>query len=99
MRGQLHRQGLRPAHLRAAPPRLRRAPWTFDLGASLTYQRSFGGADLRVKLAVYNLLNQQRALEVDDSYETGVGVVNEFYRLGTGYQTPRYAQLTVSVDF
>ncbi|ROU07821.1 TonB-dependent receptor [Lysobacter enzymogenes] len=76
-----------------------RTPWTFDLGASLTYQRSFGGADLRVKLAVYNLLNQQRALEVDDSFETGVGVANEFYRLGTGYQTPRYAQLTVSVDF
>lgn len=76
-----------------------RTPWTFDLGASLSYQRSLGAADLRVKLAVYNLLNRQRALEVDDSYETGVGVVNEFYGLGTGYQTPRYAQLTVSVDF
>lgn len=76
-----------------------RTPWTFDLGASLTYQRSFGEADLRVKLAVYNLLNQQRRLEVDDEYEIDVGQVNEFYGLGTGYQSPRYAQLTVSVDF
>lgn len=76
-----------------------RTPWIYDVGASLTYQKSFGAADLRVKLAVYNLLNQQRALEVDDSYETGVGVANKFYGLGTGYQNPRYAQLTVSVDF
>ena len=38
-------------------------------------------------------------MEVDHEYETGIGVVNEFYGYGTGYQTPRYAQLTVSVDF
>lgn len=76
-----------------------RTPWIFDMGASLSYQRSVGAADLRVKLAVYNLLNQQRAIEVDDQYESGVGLVNKFYGLGTGYQSPRYAQLSVSVDF
>jgi hypothetical protein len=65
----------------------------------LSYQRSFGPAALRVKLAVYNLLNQQRKIEVDDEFERDVGFPNEAYRLGTGYQTPRYAQLTVSVDF
>ncbi|UJB19826.1 MULTISPECIES: TonB-dependent receptor [Lysobacter] len=76
-----------------------RTPWIFDVGASVSYQRSFGPAALRVKLAVYNLLNQQRKIEVDDEFESDVGFPNEAYRLGTGYQTPRYAQLTVSVDF
>ncbi|HVF16932.1 MAG TPA: hypothetical protein VNA21_08465, partial [Steroidobacteraceae bacterium] len=73
-------------------------PWTFDLGANVTYKQSFSAADLSVKLAVYNLLNQQRITEVDD-FLGSVPNGNEDYGLGTGYQSPRYALLTLKFDF
>ncbi len=43
-----------------------RTPWLFDLGANVTFRHSFSAADLRVKLQVNNLLNQQRVTEVDE---------------------------------
>ena len=58
-----------------------RLPWTFDVGASLTYLYSFNNADLRVKFAVFNLLDQQRVTEVNEDlkFENGVGTFNEFF--------------------
>ncbi len=77
-----------------------RTPWTYDVGASLTYLRSFGSADLRVKLAVYNLFNQQRTIEVEEDLQTDISnTLNPDYRLPLGFQTPRYAQLTVTLEF
>jgi hypothetical protein len=76
-----------------------RLPWTFDVGASVTYLRSFGNANMRIKFAAYNLLNQERVIEVDDELETDIGFRNPSYREGTGYQSPRYFQLTASIDF
>jgi hypothetical protein len=88
-----------------------RMPWTYDLGASLTYLRSFGKADLKVKFAVYNLLNQQRVVRVDQELQPTVGLTapdangvqqteyNEFFGQGYGFQSPRYAQLVVSLTF
>lgn len=82
-----------------------RMPWTYDLGASVTYLNSFGGTDLRVKFAVFNLLNQQREIRVDQELQTSVGMdgdqpqYNEFFGEGYGFQSPRFAQLTVSLTF
>lgn len=76
-----------------------RTSWLYDLGANVTYRHSFSVADLRVKLAVYNILNQQRETQVVDRLEPNLGVPNEYYRLGDGYQTPRYATLTFNLDF
>ena len=76
-----------------------RLPWTYDLGASLTYKQSFGSANLRVKFAIYNLLNEEVVTEVDEELEPDIGFRNPDYRRGTAYQSPRYAQLTVSLDF
>lgn len=77
-----------------------RLPWTYDLGASLTYLHSFGQANLKVKLAVYNILNEERVIEVDDQLQSGITTaLSNTYLRGTGYQSPRYGQLTVSVDF
>ena len=43
-----------------------RMPWTYTLGASITYLRQLGDiGQLRVKFAVYNLLNEQRTIQVD----------------------------------
>ena len=76
-----------------------RLPWTYDLGLNVTFLHSFGDTNLRAKLAVYNLLDQQRVTEVDDELESDIGFINPTYRRGTTYQSPRYAQFTVTLDF
>ncbi|HEV8332192.1 MAG TPA: TonB-dependent receptor [Steroidobacteraceae bacterium] len=77
-----------------------RTPWIFDLGATVAYKHSFSAADLRIKLSVFNLLNQQRNQQVVDQLEDDIGHINnDFYRLGESYQTPRYATLTFNLDF
>jgi hypothetical protein len=54
---------------------------------------------LRVKLQVNNLLNQQRITEVDE-FLGGVPIdPDSTYLMGTGYQTPRSAILTVKLEF
>ena len=74
-------------------------PWTYNLGLSVTYLKSFSDVDLSAKFAVYNLLNQQRELQVDDDLEEDIGFINPGYLQGTAYQAPRYAQFLVTVDF
>lgn len=83
-------------------------PWTYDVGASVTYLQSFGRSNLRVKFAIFNLLNQQKTVRVDQELQPSVGMreddptqplLNEFFGVGYGFQAPRYAQLTVTVDF
>jgi hypothetical protein len=75
-----------------------RTPWTYDVGANVTYRYSFSAADLQVKLSVYNLFNQERIIEVDESLGS-IPNGNSEYRMGTAYQSPRYALLTVKLDF
>ena len=76
-----------------------RLPWTYTLGANVSYYQPLGRGDLRVKLAVYNLFNSEKVIEVDDQLESDIGFINPSYRQPTGYQTPRYGQLTVTVNF
>jgi hypothetical protein len=79
-----------------------RTPWIFDMSANVTWQHAFGPADVLVKLAVYNLLNEERALEVDESLNTTL-VDSKFhnanYGLPTSYTSPRFGQLTLQVKF
>ena len=76
-----------------------RLPWTYNLGLSVTYLKEFSDVDLRARFAVYNLLDHQRVVEVDDQLESDIGFLNPSYREGETYQAPRYAQFTVTVDF
>jgi hypothetical protein len=79
-----------------------RTPWTYNVGVNVGYRHSFSVTDLRVRLSVYNLFNQQRVTEVDQDLVTlpiSVENGNEEYRFGTGYQAPRYALLTFNLDF
>jgi hypothetical protein len=75
-----------------------RTPWIYDLGANVKFKHSFSAADLQVKLQVNNVLNQQRKTEVDD-FLGSVPNGNPDYLIGTGYQSPRYALLTLKLDF
>jgi hypothetical protein len=74
-----------------------RTPWTFDVGANVTWQHSFGPTDVLVKLAVYNLLNQERVLEVDESYNPTDP--DDSFGRGLAFSAPRYGQLTFQVKF
>lgn len=75
-------------------------PWTYNVNASLSYTHSFGSADLRASLSVFNLFNASKVTDVDQDLQTDIGdELNPTFRYGTDYQLPRYAQLRVSVDF
>src|SRR5690606_30820135 len=76
-----------------------RLPWIYNLGLSVSYLKSFNDMDLKAKFAVYNIFDQQRELQVNDRYETTLGFPNPAYLQGTSFQSPRYAQLQVTVDF
>jgi hypothetical protein len=74
-----------------------RTPWTYDLSANVTWQHQFGLADVQVKFSVYNLLNQERVLEVDEQFDP-TDPDNTFGQ-GTTFFAPRYGQLTLQVQF
>ena len=76
-----------------------RTPWTYDMGLNVTFNYGFSAADLSIKLAVYNVFNQETVIETDERLETAVGARNPQYGIGTGYQNPRYATLTMKLDF
>ena len=77
-----------------------RTPWTYDLDMSIAYKVPVP-LDISLKLAVYNVLNQQRIVSVDQDYEPqdSIGTPNPLYGYGTGFQSPRYAQLTVTWNY
>ncbi|MGN2252958.1 carboxypeptidase regulatory-like domain-containing protein [Frateuria sp. GZRe12] len=78
-----------------------RLPWTYTLNAGISYILPFqGGGNLRVKLAVYNLLNQQRTVQVDQDLQTTISNdTSASFMQPIGFQSPRFTQLTVAVDF
>jgi hypothetical protein len=78
-----------------------RLPWEWDVGASVTYKHSFGASDLSVKFAVFNLFDRQVVNEVNENreLESAIGLTNPLWGQGTGYQSARYGQITVSLDF
>ena len=74
-------------------------PFTYELGLSTTWAKQFGDANLRVKFAVYNVTNQQKKLSVDQTLEDDIGHHNETFLWPTSFQSPRYAQLVVSLNY
>ena len=78
-----------------------RMPWTFNLGASVLYQMPLGEmANMKIKFAVYNLLNQQRKVNVDQELQGEISnETNSYFMRPEMFQPPRFAQLTLSLDF
>ena len=76
-----------------------RTPWTYNMGLSLTYNHDFAIAKLQAKLAIYNVFNQQRLVDLDETLEDDIGHRNDFYRVGDGFQSPRFGLLTLNVKF
>lgn len=76
-----------------------RLPWTYNLGANVTWQMPVENIDLKVRFSVFNLLNNQEEINVRGRYERGPGVYRTTFATGTRWQSPRYAQLVVSWNF
>ena len=76
-----------------------RLPWTYNLGASVTWTLPVDDVDLKARFSVFNLLNDQEVINVRQRYEANPGVVRGLHGTGTGWQSPRYAQLVVTWNF
>ena len=76
-----------------------RLPWTYNLGASLTWTAPVEGLDLKARLSVHNLLNEQEVINVRQRYEADPGVVRPLHGTGTRWQSPRYTQLVITWNF
>jgi hypothetical protein len=76
-----------------------RMPWTYNLGANVTWTLPVENVDLKVRLSVFNLLNQQEVVNVRGRYERQPGVYRPTFGTGTAWQSPRYAQLVLTWNF
>ena len=76
-----------------------RMPWIYNVGASVTWALPVENVDLKVRLSVYNLLNDQEVINVRGRYEKQPGDYRPTFGTGTRWQSPRYAQLVVSWNF
>lgn len=76
-----------------------RMPWTVDVGASVAYEKNFGRATFLAKLAVYNLLNDQKPVWVYQKLESSVGERDPYFGQERFLQSPRYAQLILSLSY
>ena len=57
------------------------------------------GRGLKVRLSVFNLLNEQEVINVVQRYEGQPGQRRVEYGTGTRWQSPRSAQLVVTYNF
>ena len=76
-----------------------RMPWTYNLGANVTWRLPVEGIDLKARLSVYNLLNDQEEINVRARYEAQPGQRRSTFGTPTRWQSPRYAQLVVTWNF
>ncbi|PJK10369.1 energy transducer TonB [Lysobacteraceae bacterium NML08-0793] len=76
-----------------------RLPWTWSLGANLSWRKALAHSELKATLSVFNLTNNQRVLNVHSRYEAGPGVYRSTFGQGTGWQSPRYTQLVLGWSF
>ncbi|WP_149193962.1 TonB-dependent receptor [Luteimonas suaedae] len=76
-----------------------RMPWTYNLGANVTWALPVEGTDIKARFSVFNLLNDQEVINVRQRYEAAPGVTRGLHGTGTRWQSPRYAQLVVTWNF
>jgi hypothetical protein len=76
-----------------------RLPWTYQLSLSAEYRPSFFNHDLSLKMDVFNLFNQQRVQNIDETYQTADGPLSPTYGRPLSFSTPRSVRLTARYDF
>ena len=76
-----------------------RMPWTYNVGANVTWTMPVPDVDLKVRFSIFNLLNEQEVINVSQRYEAQPGQVRSTFGTGTRWQSPRYMQLVVTYNF
>jgi len=78
-----------------------RTPWLASLDASLTYDFNVSDVDMSASLQVFNLLNIQEAVSINENAEgrNSEGVANQWYGAAYNWQTPRYVRLQLQARF
>ena len=85
--------------LPSPPGKQGRLPWIRQIDLGVTWRPSFGEGKLAFNANVFNVLNEQRALQQYPSSEAGPGIPDPAYGAITQRQAPRYGRLSVSYDF
>ncbi|MEO5566546.1 MAG: TonB-dependent receptor [Luteimonas sp.] len=76
-----------------------RMPWTYNVGANVTWTLPVEGIDLKARFSIYNLTDEQQVVNIHSRYEIGRGVKRPYFGEGTNWQSPRYMQLVVTYNF
>lgn len=76
-----------------------RLPWVTDLGASVTFTFPKEDIDLKARFSIYNLLDNQAAINVHSRYESAPGVRMPYFGQATRWQSPRFMQLVITYGF
>lgn len=74
-------------------------PWVFSLDAAVAYEFTYNQLQGRFTVDVFNLLDTQQVLSVNELAESVSGTQNQFYNTPSAYQTPRQVRFGVSLDF
>jgi hypothetical protein len=76
-----------------------RSPWLFNLDASLSYEFSVNDVNGRLSMDVFNVLDTNIALAINELAETQSGNPNDFYGMPMTLQAPRSVRFGISIDF
>jgi hypothetical protein len=88
-----------PAGTPAAPGTTGRTPWGEIFSLNAEWRPAFADHKLAFNVIVYNIFNQQRVTQYDNTSEQGAGILAPNYQLPLSYQTPRYVQFGATYDF
>lgn len=82
------------------PGKAGRTPWSEILDLGLQYRPGFSDGKLAFAVQVFNVLNQQRAIQTDATFGTDSAyTVSNTWDMPLYYQQPRYVQFSASYDF
>ncbi|WP_266169748.1 TonB-dependent receptor domain-containing protein [Dyella subtropica] len=76
-----------------------RMSWTKKLDLNVEYRPAFADHKLAFSLAVFNVLNERKAVQNEATYESSQYTVSNTYNRGVYFESPRYARMAVSYDF
>lgn len=76
-----------------------RTPWIASLDLSARYHTTLAGVDTAFYFDVFNVLNADGVIQVDEEAEQTQGVANDSFMLPTAYQEPRSVRVGAEVRF
>lgn len=85
---QLHRRGS-----------MGRTPWSSQLDVKFGYTQKLTHGAFSLEAEIFNIFNQQSAIEVDEFGDATESVRSVNYGTPTAFSTPRYVRLTARYDF